>query len=430
MNFKIKIKRSTKYKIKKIFAYGSAVADVIFMIKSLRNKPSVPDYVAAGLKVLHMSTDFIEYENDEPMIADKFYDEFLIRHNLDEKNCITLGVKREIQKLVISNIKKFYKVKSLNKFDSTLDEQEEHFLCFETMVEDIPLYWYTDDDDTSYGPFLEDKNKERCLDIIGERFWKELGTDNVVAQKHEKKFQISHDDLASDTLPSSFADEYAETVKRFIDFEEGPIHRALLFYGTPGTGKSTILRKISENLGLRTLRISFEDLGNDMTSLLMPSIQLLKPEILIMDDIDRGNTQSLIHLLEEFKKHVKVILASANYPELMDEAVLRPGRFDDAISVELLDLAVINKLVGENVPKDHRKVLQALPIVYVNEFNNIRKVLGDEEAFSSIQSLANRVGMGKNPTKSKSRNQNYFPNDNMECEDWPDGTDDWGGKSE
>ncbi len=60
MDFKIKIKRSTKYKIKKIFAWGSSVADIIFMIKSLRNKPSIPDYVAAGLKVLHMSTDFIE----------------------------------------------------------------------------------------------------------------------------------------------------------------------------------------------------------------------------------------------------------------------------------------------------------------------------------------------------------------------------------
>lgn len=409
MAFKIKLQRETQRKIKSLFSFGSKATDIYFTVRGLRHKPTKADWVAAAWKVGDVFSNFVEFEQEEQeCISNILLDAFLEKHQIEDYD--DYGCGSDIQGLLIEYITKFYNPILLNsKRDKDVDDGTvvDNFNCYEAMVEDVPVFWYVDPNDKEVtGPWIEDDKYDTLLTIIGTKVWASMGSTRVAAVRKGDEFTIISDDLAKETLPSELATNYAERINKFITFDGvgGPINRALLFYGSPGTGKSTILRKIAEILELKTLRISFDDISSDISALLMPMIKVLKPDVLIMDDVDRSSrNSSLIALIEQFKQHVKVILASANHTQLMDQAVLRPGRFDEAVPVELLDMAVINALVGEGVINEHKKILQELPIVYIDEFNKIRRVLGDDEAMKAVYTLQSRKSnLGSKPVDSMS----------------------------
>lgn len=413
---KIKLKKQTKDNVRKVFDFASKATDTYFLVRNLKNKPSKSDLIAAGFKLGDIASKFIDIECEEEereCISTICLEIFLDKHNIEDDNYSDFGCGSDIQHLLIKYIVDFYGKTLMNDKKAISDKlTEEHnnkvreiYDCFETMVEDIPVYWYVDiTDKEHFGPFVENEKFDKLLDIIGKKVWGRLKTNNVsaVRDKKENTFNIIEDELAQDTLSSDVAENYSKRIAKFINFEEGAIHRALLFYGRPGTGKSTILRKIAQILELKTLRISFSDINNDIQSTLMPMIKILKPGVLIMDDVDRGHgNDALITLVEQFKKHIKVILASANHTSMMSDAVLRPGRFDEVVEIDTLDMNVIEKLIGEGVEDIHKEILQKLPIVYVDEFQKLRKVLGDSAAISEIAKFENRITLGKNPDSEK-----------------------------
>lgn len=184
-------------------------------------------------------------------------------------------------------------------------------------------------------------------------------------------------------------DEAKEALTEIVDFLHNPkkyeeigatMPKGALLVGPPGTGKTLLAKAVAGEAKVPFFSISgsefvemFVGMGAAKVRDLFKQAQEKAPCIVFIDEIDTigkkrdnggigGNDereQTLNQLLTEMdgfdgKKGV-VILAATNRPESLDRALLRPGRFDRRIPVELPDLAgreAILKVHAKNVQLD------------------------------------------------------------------------------
>ena len=184
-------------------------------------------------------------------------------------------------------------------------------------------------------------------------------------------------------------EEAKEALKEIVDFLHNPqkysdigatLPKGALLVGPPGTGKTLLAKAVAGEAKVPFFSISgsefvemFVGMGAAKVRDLFKQANDKAPCIVFIDDIDTigkkrdgggisGNDereQTLNQLLAEMdgfdgRKGV-VILAATNRPESLDPALLRPGRFDRRIPVELPDLKgreAILKVHGKNVKMD------------------------------------------------------------------------------
>ena len=208
-------------------------------------------------------------------------------------------------------------------------------------------------------------------------------------------------------------DEEKEEVREIIDYLKNPkqftdmgarIPKGLLMVGPPGTGKTLLAKAVAGEADVPFFSISGSDFvemfvgtGASRVRDMFKKAQQAAPCIVFIDEIDTigkkrdgagfsGNDereQTLNQLLAEMdgfdgSKGV-VILAATNRPESLDPALLRPGRFDRRIPVELPDLAG-----REAILRVHAKNVKCSPSV---DFNAIARA----SAGASGAELANMV---------------------------------------
>lgn len=179
--------------------------------------------------------------------------------------------------------------------------------------------------------------------------------------------------------------ELAET----IDFLRDPIAfgrlggrapRGVLLYGPPGTGKTLLARAAAGEAGVPFLSVSgssfqekFVGVGAARVRRLFARARKLSPCIIFIDEIDalgrqRGRSndsgsadqdQTLNQLLIEMDGFDQtssiVVIGSTNRPDVLDQALTRPGRFDREIMVNLADVRgreEILKVHARNIPLD------------------------------------------------------------------------------
>jgi cell division protease FtsH len=180
------------------------------------------------------------------------------------------------------------------------------------------------------------------------------------------------------------ADEAIEELEEIKEFLKEPqkfqavgakIPRGVLLYGPPGTGKTLVARAVAGEAGVPFFTISGSDfvemfvgVGASRVRDLFEQAKASAPAIIFVDEIDAvgrhrgagiggGNDereQTLNQLLVEmdgFDSKTNVILiAATNRPDILDPALLRPGRFDRQIGVGAPDL-----LGREQILKVHAK---------------------------------------------------------------------------
>ncbi|MCD8216151.1 MAG: ATP-dependent zinc metalloprotease FtsH [Clostridiales bacterium] len=163
-------------------------------------------------------------------------------------------------------------------------------------------------------------------------------------------------------------DEAKESLEEIIDFLHNPekYHKigakqpkGALLVGPPGTGKTLLAKAVAGEANVSFMSISGSDfeevfvgVGASRVRDLFKSAQQNAPCIVFIDELDavghkrddniNKNDQTLNQLLSEMdgfdsSKGV-VILGATNRPEVLDKALLRPGRFDRRIIVETPDL--------------------------------------------------------------------------------------------
>lgn len=177
--------------------------------------------------------------------------------------------------------------------------------------------------------------------------------------------KVTFDDVAG-------ADEEKEELQEIVDFLKNPekfteigarIPHGLLLVGPPGTGKTLLARAVAGEAGVQFLSISGSDfvemyvgVGAGRVRDLFEQARKIAPAIVFIDEIDavgrkRGSglggghdekEQTLNQLLVEmdgFAPNLGVIvMAATNRKDILDPALLRPGRFDRHITVNYPDV--------------------------------------------------------------------------------------------
>ena len=163
------------------------------------------------------------------------------------------------------------------------------------------------------------------------------------------------------------ADEEKEELQEVVDFLKNPekftqigarIPHGMLLVGPPGTGKTLLARAVAGEAGVQFLSISGSDfvemyvgVGASRVRDLFAQAKKVAPAIIFIDEIDavgrkRGSglggghdekEQTLNQLLVEMDGFARtegiIVLAATNRPDILDPALLRPGRFDRQIHV-------------------------------------------------------------------------------------------------
>lgn len=191
-----------------------------------------------------------------------------------------------------------------------------------------------------------------------------LGEKGKVYEDTERETKIKFDDVAG-------LDEEKSEMLEIVDFLKNPdkftkmgarVPKGVLLYGKPGTGKTLIAKAIAGEANVPFISMSgsefiemFAGLGASRVRKLFEKARKLAPCIVFIDEIDAigsrrtsnsgaetENNQTLNQLLVEMdgfsSEETIIVLAATNRPEMLDKALLRPGRFDRRITIPTPDL--------------------------------------------------------------------------------------------
>ena len=112
---------------------------------------------------------------------------------------------------------------------------------------------------------------------------------------------------------------------------------------------------------------------------------------MILDDFDRSDMQAkLLETLEFFQQHVKLVIATVNNKNHLDEAILRPGRFDELLQIKQMDDDVVRAVLGDEHAFAYDTV-KDWPIAFIQEYVKRLRFMNPEEAAASVKELAQRV---------------------------------------
>jgi cell division protease FtsH len=216
--------------------------------------------------------------------------------------------------------------------------------------------------------------------------------------------KVTFDDVAG-------ADEAKSELQEEVDFLRHPekyhevgarIPKGVLLSGPPGTGKTLLARAVAGEAGVPFLSLNasefvemFVGVGASRVRDLFKQAKELAPAIVFIDELDAvgrrrgagiGNTndereQTLNQLLGELdgfdQEENIIVLAATNRPDVLDPALLRPGRFDRQITVGLPD-----RNGRRDILKIHVRKLKLAPTV------NLETVAGQTIGMSGAD-LAN-----------------------------------------
>ena len=223
---------------------------------------------------------------------------------------------------------------------------------------------------------------------------------------NELKGKVTFNDVAGVEEAKEEVEEIVEFLKDPKKFSRlgGKIPRGALLVGNPGTGKTLLARAIAGEAGVPFFTISGSDfvemfvgVGASRVRDMFEQGKKNSPCIIFIDEIDAvgrsrgaglggGNDereQTLNQLLVEMDgfdtNEGVIIIAATNRPDVLDPALLRPGRFDRQVVVGLPDI-----IGREKILKVHAKKIKMAPDV------NLRTVARGTPGFSGAD-LANIV---------------------------------------
>ena len=219
----------------------------------------------------------------------------------------------------------------------------------------------------------------------------------------EGNVKVSFKDVAG-------AEEAKQELEEVVEFLKDPgkfttigakIPKGVLLAGPPGTGKTLIAKAIAGEADVPFISMSgsefiemFAGLGASRVRKLFEKARKIAPCIVFIDEIDAigsrrtsssgsesENNQTLNQLLVEMDgfdtEEAIIVLAATNRPEMLDKALLRPGRFDRQITIGLPDLNGREAIL--NIHAKDKKI---------DESVNLRSIAEDTAGFTGAE-LAN-----------------------------------------
>ena len=193
-----------------------------------------------------------------------------------------------------------------------------------------------------------------------------------------EKMRVTFSDVAGMENSKQELKEIVDYLRNPKQFERigGKVPKGVLLVGPPGTGKTLLARAVAGEAGVAFFSITasqfiemFVGVGASRVRDLFTNAKKAAPSIVFIDELDavgrsRGagfggghdeREQTLNQLLSEmdgFDQHEEVIvLAATNRPDVLDPALLRPGRFDRHVIIERPDWRDREKILQVHVRK-------------------------------------------------------------------------------
>jgi cell division protease FtsH len=233
----------------------------------------------------------------------------------------------------------------------------------------------------------------------------QFGQSRARTYGRENKVKTTFNDVAGHK-------EAKQELLEIVDFLKNPqkyhrigaeIPKGVLLVGPPGTGKTLLARAVAGEAGVPFLTVSasefmemFVGVGASRVRSLFDEARKSSPSIIFIDEIDsigrrRGagiggghdeREQTLNQILSEmdgFEKDTSVIVVAAtNRPDILDPALLRPGRFDRQVTIglptqserkDILGVHVRNKPIAEDVNLE--RLAEATPMFSGADLENV-----------------------------------------------------------
>lgn len=192
------------------------------------------------------------------------------------------------------------------------------------------------------------------------------------------KNQIKFDDVAGQKEAKEELVEIVDFLKYPTKYEKigAKVPHGILLVGNPGTGKTLLARAVAGEAEVNFLHISGSDfvemfvgVGASRVRNLFEQARRMAPCVIFIDEIDgvgraRGagfggghdeREQTLNQILVEMDGFEKsegiIVLAATNRPDVLDPALLRPGRFDRQITVSMPDIKEREAILAVHVKK-------------------------------------------------------------------------------
>ena len=236
----------------------------------------------------------------------------------------------------------------------------------------------------------------------------------------EKQTGVTFKDVAGQ-------DEAKESLQEVVDFLHNPgkytsvgakLPKGALLVGPPGTGKTLLAKAVAGEAKVPFFSLSgsafvemYVGVGASRVRDLFKQAQQMAPCIIFIDEIDAigksrdtqmgGNDereQTLNQLLAEMDGFESnkglVLLAATNRPEILDPALLRPGRFDRRIIVERPDLkgrVEVLKVHSKDVKMDETVDLEAIALATSGAVGSDLENMINEAAINAVKNGRNAV---------------------------------------
>lgn len=261
-----------------------------------------------------------------------------------------------------------------------------------------------------------DQDQAVALQVLGRCVWTHLSSLSLLARNVRQGGLSFVPDPNDEILPSRTGQHLYES--RLQPALKRGINRSAFLIGDPGIGKSCMLRYIASLHGGLQLRFKLADLHGLSGSEISQVVEILRPDVLMIDDFDRfvgaddrrnrssPEATGMLDPLERINALVPLFIVSANYSEGITPALLRPGRFDEIIVMDVLEPEIYAKML----PGAPEKMIAAIqrsrmPMSHVVELRK-RAEAADwdwDAARKELRDLANRsdvvVQLNKRKTK-------------------------------
>lgn len=194
--------------------------------------------------------------------------------------------------------------------------------------------------------------------------------------------------------------------------------RTYLLVGIPGVGKTTLALRFAQRCGDRVLRIDAEGLSNGGTDDMNLFIGGLKPDFVLIEDVDRVTNKSTLSTILETLTNLKerfprvTIVMTANNLKVMDTAMTRPGRIDKVLQFDPPDEDERRRILAAyfaeygvevEIPQEVLDASEGLTAAYLKEVA-IQFDCGEslEEILESIEMMQTLINTSDDETPSTS----------------------------
>jgi len=347
----------------------SVVTDIAHTVNEISGKPKAHNYAAVGTIALNRVASYFNFDpTEDPTMKEPLFIPYEMRDFLRKitKQCPT----------------EYHGSENSTLFQvSTVDGR---VVIFSGSGWDVNMWFQAQNAEE------HEEAENKLIHALGRITWESMGS-RVEAISPDKTG--AREDMVyikpwkAGTILSS--DQTRTLITRTQKFLKRGRSRSLLLYGVPGSGKSSMIRAIADEISGTVLFLDSTQLNNIDSKTLSFFLDYLAPDIVLIDDLDRTDKVSdLLSSIDRIRAACKLLMVTVNHLKKMDAAVTRAGRFDEWVKVDRV-LAP-----GDFIPGLNDKVLKEIdnwPIAFIEELKARMEVLGGENLEEELASLRERV---------------------------------------